>query len=766
MMLLLILTMPINGVAAQSGCDQLIADDAGVFGGNISEVQSALNDLARYAEVRVITIQSYGNSTLDAYVDGIRQQCPSWQATDGGFKNNLIVFAISYDDQDTGIFYGNQWADPLDSNWTRIVSDYMNPRFGDGDFSGGFVAGINEVNRLIDLKIHPPAQAPVQSGPVVITQQEATDYSGFYRFLIIAAILIALGALIYFGAIWYNQWAKENEKRKRAQQRAKLRKQALTSGIAEWRASVEAVETDILGLSEAVDETVTNRLTSMVREAQVVFEKMLRRYNGLDSSAGDPDTDGLTAGQYDAMETAYAEVLALLQEAQEELAEAVTEHAKVQESSDKAPEALQQAENAMKAALRAVEEMTAQEFIIPTDILAPAERLLALARKASENKRPDLTYQRATEAADLAKEVTQQVRALPSRHEAVAAFAKSLPALIEKLKARVTDGRKLFDEMDDVYPEDALEPIAKNGSEAEKRVRALEDMLDDLLEFIEKQHYEKAEALVARGTTWAEEIDSFMRSIAALKKSLDDAARACKKELDDAAADIMKAQSFLTAHKADLEDAQFDALKNAEKALREAMREMDEAMPNPILVVKFARSANEQADAVLASARAEAEKTVRLRAKAETALREAERLVSKAQEYIEDHSSDVGANAKANLRKARENLVTAREASDFERCIAFSEGAEEKARYAYNEAKEDVAEANEADDDGDTTVVIWGNSTPVYQPSTRRESTSTWSAPTPRSSSGGGSVNWGSSSQRGSSVNVTRSSMGGGSKKW
>lgn len=147
-------------------------------------------------------------------------------------------------------------------------------------------------------------------------------------------------------------------------------------------------------------------------------------------------------------------------------------------------------------------------------------------------------------------------------------------------------------------------------------------------------------------------------------------------------------------------------------------------------------------------------------------MREAERLVSKAQEYIEDHSSDVGSNAKANLRKARENLGTAREATDLERRIAFAEGAEEKARYAYNEAKDDVAEANESDDDSDTTVVVWGNSTPVYQPSTRRESTSTWSAPTPRSNSGGGSLNWGGSSQRGSSVSVSRSSMGGGSKKW
>jgi ABC-type transporter Mla subunit MlaD len=192
---------------------------------------------------------------------------------------------------------------------------------------------------------------------------------------------------------------------------------------------------------------------------------------------------------------------------------------------------------------------------------------------------------------------------------------------------------------------------------------------------------------------------------------------------------------------------------------------MDKALPNPILVVKYARSANDQADTVLASARAEAEQTVRLRAKAETALREAERLVSKAKEYIEDHSSDVGANAKANLRKAKENLDTARDTSDLERCIAFAEGAEEKARYAYNEAKEDVAEANE-EDDSDTTVVVWGNSTPVYQPSTRRETTSTWSAPTPRSNSGGGSLNWGGSSQRGSSISIPRSTMGGGSKKW
>jgi hypothetical protein len=137
--------------SVQNVCDQIVIDEAGVFDSGADSVQNAVNQLIKSgADVRVRTIQTYGNAgNLDWYEAQLEQQCLSWADTSGNRKNNLVVILVAIKERQTGIYYGSQWEKELGNSWTQIQSEIMNPRFVRGDFAGGVIDGIQEINRLI-----------------------------------------------------------------------------------------------------------------------------------------------------------------------------------------------------------------------------------------------------------------------------------------------------------------------------------------------------------------------------------------------------------------------------------------------------------------------------------------------------------------------------------------------------------------------------------------------------------------------------------------
>jgi hypothetical protein len=137
--------------SVQNVCDQIVIDEAGVFANGADSVQNAANQLIRSgADVRVRTIQTYGNAgNLDRYEAQLEQQCLSWTDTSRNRKNNLVVILVAIQERQTGIYYGSQWEKALENKWTQIQSEIMNPRFVQGDFAGGVIDGIQEINRLI-----------------------------------------------------------------------------------------------------------------------------------------------------------------------------------------------------------------------------------------------------------------------------------------------------------------------------------------------------------------------------------------------------------------------------------------------------------------------------------------------------------------------------------------------------------------------------------------------------------------------------------------
>ena len=131
---------------AASGCDITVVDGAGILGDGTTQVEEASQKLESVgADVRIRTLQSFAPAaTLDAYIQSQETNCASWQSPDGSRKSNLVVFAMSMDERSVGIFYGSKWNNAFSgsNSETRIYQDFMTPQFQGGDFSQGFVDGI------------------------------------------------------------------------------------------------------------------------------------------------------------------------------------------------------------------------------------------------------------------------------------------------------------------------------------------------------------------------------------------------------------------------------------------------------------------------------------------------------------------------------------------------------------------------------------------------------------------------------------------------
>jgi hypothetical protein len=103
-LLTLVTRVAVPGALAQNHCDQLLLDEANVFGGQLASVEAEAQRLVNLgADVRVRTIQTYGAAgTLDNYQEAIERECASWRAPDGGRKNNLIVLMVAVQERRTG----------------------------------------------------------------------------------------------------------------------------------------------------------------------------------------------------------------------------------------------------------------------------------------------------------------------------------------------------------------------------------------------------------------------------------------------------------------------------------------------------------------------------------------------------------------------------------------------------------------------------------------------------------------------------------------
>jgi len=684
--LLAVLAGPVATARAAGPCDELVLDDAGAFGSRVSEVETEAQRLvAAGGDVRVRTIQTYGSSaTLDSYALQMEQGCPSWKAPDGGRKNNLIVLMVAIQERRTGLYYGSQWERTLGANWTRIQTDFMNPRFRDGDFAGGFVSGLREIQRLVDLQLHPPPS-------------QATDLTGLWRVLTLVVGLVAVGVGLYFLSSFLRTVVNAQAARRAAQQRARLAKQRAIPRIVELNQALQALDLGIRSLDGKISEDGAALLRSRFAEAHALMNRATLAHGDLESATTNPDRGGLSLAEYDAIERAYTQdVLDVLQQVSDRVNDLNQQVTKLEGLIRDLPTTIASARASLEEGEKRTAALAERGFkpADPDAILAKGEEGLRRAMAGLERRELPEAEGLVIQAERNIREAVALAESLPKRKEQLERAIPALVVRIEQVKSAIVAGKALFDEISAAHAESSWESIRGNGTEATNRVNRSLALLEaaNAASTMERQEWQQAEEAIGQANDYLDEAESLMRSISALKGSLEAARRDSEPEIQAAQADITKAWEYVHEYDDDIRESLEDDLRLAQATLEQARAALLEVTPDYLKVVRMAKETNAAADKVLAEAQTEHEAADRLRARAASAVRSARAAVSKAEEYIEDHQRDAGESPKAYVLRARQLLAQALTRTDPAAQIAEAALAEEAAETAYKEATADVDE--------------------------------------------------------------------------
>lgn len=691
--------------ARAQNCETMVVDETGRLGaGGIATVEAAGNRLVNAgADVRVRVIPSaaaFGN--LDQYLAGMQSQCASWRAADGGRKNNLLVVLVSMDRQ-SGVFFGEQWRSALDGRTAGIRTNSMNPRFRDGDFAGGISAGLDAAGRLIAAAAAPPSPVQPAPAPVIVNVPEPAgppaDYSGLWSVMGWGLGLLAFGLLAW--GVWF--LIRANGKRKAAQQQAQAKRSACSAAILEVDEPIQLLEARAGSLTSKVSAEDLGELTNLLNSAKAAARQATGRYGELQqSSANNPDVGGLSVEQYEAIAGEFENVLGLLRTAKTATGNVEEGFKKIQQRIAEAQPKIDALSAEIDKAVAAVEAVSAQGF--KTDALEQpledAGQKLVDAQAALTAKRYGAIEGICKEGEKIAKKAAADAQGLAARRDASQASIAKLKARIPGMKTLIVETRPVFEAITAEYPEGSWQHVRGNGTEAQKRVEAALKAADEATDAcaMTRQEWDVADATVVQANAWLDEASSFMKSISSLKANLDQAKRDAQPEIDAAQADLDKLAAYERAHDDDIRDSIKGEIAACGQLLDKARAELEQDKPDYFRALKFAQQANAAADKLFGEASDAHEAAERQRRRAVSSVRDAEAAISRAAEYIEDHSSDVESAAKGKLKAARATLTEAKATTSLATRIQKAEAAHKEADAAYKKAKSDVSDAEDARD--------------------------------------------------------------------
>jgi len=210
-----------------------------------------------------------------------------------------------------------------------------------------------------------------------------------------------------------------------------------------------------------------------------------------------------------------------------------------------------------------------------------------------------------------------------------------------------------------------------------------------------QQEWVNALAPLQDGNLALDKAQSLLRSITQLESNLQKAKDNAPQEVAAAQADIDQAAQYLHQYDEDMRKSLESDLRTAAGVLADAKAELEQSLPDYLRVVELATKANQAADGILREATSEHEAAERLRRQAKSVLGQAQAAVSQADEYHDDHSSDVESSAENSLSSAKRALQQATSSRSSQDRLAYATTALEHANQAYSQAKSDVDDAEE-----------------------------------------------------------------------
>ncbi|MFH1712295.1 MAG: TPM domain-containing protein [Patescibacteria group bacterium] len=656
----------------------MIVDEGSYLGGDWEQVQAAAKRLVNSgAEVRVMvlkTIQPYGN--IDAYQDAMEESCASWRAKNGT-RNNLIVIWLFVEDGESYIIAGEEWRKKLgDNKWNEIRMGRMSSRLRDGKIAAGVVAGLDDIRKELEYE-------PIGFGTI---------------FLWIAGIGLFIFLAIYLPLL-VRRRRREREERRAAQQKAKLAISSASALINELEEPIGFLEVKVNDVESRSSEEDAQPYRTRYDSLKSRIDNSMLEFGNLRQADNNPDHDGLSVPEYDAMAKSYQKVVDDLTKAKQDMNNLETEISDFKNQIDQAPSMIAACQIEIEKAGTIVDGISGQGFKVEdaTAILSAAKQLKSDADTALNEKRFSAAIKLGQEACSKADEAKLSAEELPKLKQQLLEGITTLKKRVPQVDSQIDAGHEIFVAISTTYAESCWRTVQGNGSEAENRIDWSNQAIVEAEKLVamDVQGFTEGLEIVEEANGWLDKAESLMRSISTLKSNLEAAKLEAPGEIDAAQADIDKATKYIATYDDDIRESLETDLANTQAHLDQARNELAKSMPDYIQVVKLAKQANSSADSILNQAEGEHEAAERLRLRAVTSLREARRSVSVTEEYIEDHDYDVDSDAESTLHTAKVYLSQAEAASDPAEIVQHAEAADKKADRALEMAEEDVSDAED-----------------------------------------------------------------------
>ncbi len=234
-------------------CSEEIVDVAGVLDNEVVAEAAAAVD----ATIIVRTIDTVPPEVdLATLIDEIVIEC---FAADGTVREDLAFFSFAVDDRVADVFVGPEMPG---GSIPQDLSDTMTAQFGQGDFTGGVVAAIEELDELLAEMATFDDDPPTDTGPVEgetsVGAESATGDDGDDGGL----STVLSGAAVVVGGAGAGGWLLV-----RRRTRLKERRAALQAAAAQPRIEVGSVREQSLRLesqAELWSKTVSGRTTEVL----------------------------------------------------------------------------------------------------------------------------------------------------------------------------------------------------------------------------------------------------------------------------------------------------------------------------------------------------------------------------------------------------------------------------------------------------------------------------------------------------------------------
>lgn len=581
-----------------------------------------------------------------AFTEGLVEECDDLRA--GPEKDpKLILMVVGVNERFTYFNWGedlNQWLGTFENPKIQFALDASGAEFRRSDFPGGAAAALDKIHGKI-------------------------TYVSPWSLIPWGKIFMAIGAIALLGLMAWGVASILRRRRERAEH------------IEAVNAVADRVNTSYYNLTVRLDESdptnvdnVPFKVRSLERrlaESEITPLKV-RLATALEAMphAGISElsliqaraaSDARDQGALRKLENVASSLDDQLDSIRNNITLLEAKMSELSEQLRQLPEYAERSEDRRDDALTAVQ--TAKEAGFFTSVmekrLTGADVELAKAVKAAstgEVSSSIASYQLANrvyaEVADTATKLTERRDSLNER-------TNKLNAMLEVRTSQVNRGREVFRRLSSEYNPETWRTVSGNGAESDKRLESTRVNLGLVRSQLDMavQEFDEAEVNLDQIDVWLSEVDSYMRSMSKLLEELDETRESIEGQFQEVRDELTVTRNYVSQNRETLQRGNIDELIRSLDGQSAILDQIDsglqEELPHYLDLGRKLNKVDKDLDELTEDLTEVYDRVRSTERRVKSLIDSSKTRFNRADQYIEDHRSDVDDDARRELQRAR-----------------------------------------------------------------------------------------------------------------